>query len=87
MLDTGPILRLDDLGNPLPKSARYGDPSERPRFGSALSAAEMADTCVGFFRTGLKVGRGGVRRFDPMVDEWTWEEVERLNDEAFAGWK
>ena len=78
MVDTGPLLRLDNSNGKLPKAQRYGHPTARPMYASGLSPEQFEGIVVSFFKHGLK----GV---PPKVGGWGWDELHNLNDKI--NWK
>lgn len=67
--DTAPILRLQRKR--LNKKVRYGHPTQRSFISSSISAIEMEEIIIGFFRDKLK---GRERKAI-----WTWHELRAIN--------
>ncbi|MCA8831158.1 DUF6687 family protein [Hymenobacter pini] len=63
--DTGPLLRLG--GKSLTKVQRYADPDQRPIYTSSITAEQLEQEVVAFFRAGY----AGIepKRY------WTWTEI------------
>ena len=56
VVDSGPLLRLEDSSNPLTKAERYGHPYQRRIPTSALALDDIKGIVVGFLRTALHSG-------------------------------
>ncbi|WP_426492702.1 DUF6687 family protein [Hymenobacter sp. 102] len=63
--DTGPLLRLG--GKSLTKVQRYADPDQRPIYTSSITAEQLEQEVVAFFRAGY----AGIK----PKRYWTWAEI------------
>jgi hypothetical protein len=79
--DTGPILRLEELGAPLSKKERYGHPFQRRLIGSFIPEEMFLKAVVSFFRYGLE----GVQ---PRKGGWAWRDLHALNKKIdWSAWQ
>eukprot|EP01038_Epipyxis_sp_PR26KG_P007252 gene7252-9886_t len=75
--DSGPLLRLEEIGFNLSKVDRYGHPYERPIFSSSIDPKQFQNIVKSYFYFAY-YNKNGVRRIKPKYD-WIWVEYHDFN--------
>eukprot|EP00873_Tetraselmis_striata_P022202 jgi/Tetstr1/442466/TSEL_003212.t1 len=68
----GPLLRLDRPGEKLSTVQKYGHPTERPIYASAILPERFEAVVISFYAQGLAGSA-------PRAGGWSWEELKHLN--------
>uniref|UniRef100_A0A7S2RZN1 Uncharacterized protein n=1 Tax=Mucochytrium quahogii TaxID=96639 RepID=A0A7S2RZN1_9STRA len=75
-VDSGPLLRLEKASTPnLTKAQRYGHPSERPIYSSALSPTEIENVVYSYF----KHAYSSTNTTQGDSKEWSFQRMHALN--------
>ncbi|KIY93381.1 hypothetical protein MNEG_14581 [Monoraphidium neglectum] len=71
--DSGPLLRLNALGETLTKAQRYGHPTDRPFYSSSIPPTKLAAVVRSFLAFGLSAAP------PPRRGGFEWSELHEIN--------